>query len=160
MSHTWKGLVLVGAFTAVALVPRDGTAAGQVTPTKDDCTTAWAILIAHHPSVHGGFPHPDFMEAVQNVVRWHPHWNSELPDPHPCPTGTSGYQPGCSQKFSLCSADLKFVEGGGAVVAHCGHGATCNELAREVLKAYPELGSPGVYCTIDPPVVLENVSGC
>ena len=42
-------------------------------------------------------------------------------------------------------------EGGTAYVAHCGHGATCNELAREVLKAYPELGNPVVYCTNEPP---------
>jgi hypothetical protein len=148
MSNLWKACVLAGAFAIPAMIPNETVAAGQVTPTKDDCTTAWAILISHHPSVHGGFPHPDFLEAVQNVTKWHAHWNS------------GGYEPGVSQKFSLCNADLKFVEGGGAVVAHCGHGATCNELAREVLKAYPELGSPGVYCTIDPPVVLENVSGC
>jgi hypothetical protein len=25
-----------------------------------------------------------------------------------------------------------------------------------VLKAYPELGSPVVYCTIEPPHILDN----
>lgn len=119
-------------------------AAGSVTATKDDCSTAWAILMVSHPTIHGGFQHPAYEEAIMSVVKNRPHWT---------PTG---YEPFVSQKFDLQKFDTRFNEGGTAYVAHCGHGATCNELAREVLKAYPEVGSPVVMCTIDPPHILEN----
>jgi hypothetical protein len=121
-------------------------AAGNVTPTKDECTTAWAILMPTHPTVHGGYQHPDFKEAIMSVVNWRKHWT------------VGPYEPVVSQKFELLSCNLKFSEGGTAYVAHCGHGATCNELAREVLKAYPEVGNPVVYCVNEPPVVLDSCS--
>ena len=140
-------LVIVGtALLVPALTPAPTDAAGQVTTAADNCTDAWAILFPHHPSVHGGFPHPDFMEAAKGVVERRQYWNS------------SGYEAGHSQKFSLCTADLAFVQGGSAVVAHCGHGATCNEVARAVLAAYPDVGNPVVFCTL--PSVISNPSGC
>ena len=138
---TWKLrsiLKTTGAFTllvaAATLTHADDSGAGTVTTTKDDCVTAWAILTTGDAIGQ---------EAVKNVVRWHRHWS---PD---------GYEPGVSQKFQLHSFDRAFGEGN-ATVAHCGHGATCNELARVVAKAYPNAGSPVVYCVIEPPHILEN----
>ena len=144
MRNIWKGLVVLGAFASAAVLTDKSDAAGAVTTTKDDCMSAWAILMASHPMVHGAFPHVDYKEAIMGVVKWHPHWT------------VGGYEPGISQKFDLQTFDTRFHEGGTAYVAHCGHGATCNELAREVLKAYPELGSPVVYCVTDPPHILDN----
>ncbi len=119
---------------ATTLTVTGDTDAGTVTTTKDDCMTAWAVLA---PGT------AEMQEAVKNVVRWHRHWSAE------------GYDAGVSQKFQLHSFDRTFG-GGTATVAHCGHGATCNELAREVSKAYPNVGNPVVFCTIEPPHILEN----
>lgn len=144
MRKIFKGSIAIAAFVALTSVSTQMTAAGSVTATKDDCASAWAILMASHPDVHGGFPHVEHKEAILGVVRNRRHWT---PD---------GYERLVSQKFDLQTFDTRFHEGGTAYVAHCGHGATCNELSREVLKAYPELGSPVVYCTIEPPHILEN----
>jgi len=144
MSSFGKMAALGAALMITTVATNDTGAAGSVTATKDDCVTAWAILMVSHPSVHGGFQHPGYKEAIMGVVRTRPHWT------------VGSYEPGFSQKFDLQTFDTRFTEGGTAYVAHCGHGATCNEVAREVLKAYPELGSPVVYCTIDPPHILDN----
>jgi len=119
-------------------VATPSTAGGSVTTAKDDCVTAWAILAPGDAASR---------EAVQGVVRWHPHWKSDV------------YERGHSQSFQLQVFDLTFAKGGSATVAHCGHGATCNELAREVLKAYPNIGNPVVYCTMEAPHILENPQG-
>jgi hypothetical protein len=144
MRKIWKAAAILGAAAIATTTVDNTTAAGSVTTTKDDCMTAWAILMASHPIVHGAFPHSDYKEAILNVVKWHPHWK------------VGEYVAGASQAFDLQTFDTRFHEGGTAYVAHCGHGATCNELARVVLKAYPELGSPVVYCTIEPPHILDN----
>ncbi len=140
--------IVATAACALGLTSSDAsTAASSVTTTKDDCMTAWATLMASHPMVHGAFPHVDYKETINAVVRNHPHWT------------TGSYEPGISQKFELLTFDTRFHEGGTAYVAHCGHGATCNELARAVLKQYPELGSPVVHCTNDPPHIYDNPAG-
>jgi hypothetical protein len=132
---TFLKLFALAALAGGAVTWSNEIDAGTVTTTKDDCATAWAIL--HTGDVAG-------QEQVKNVVRWHRHWSTE-----------EGYLPGVSQKFQLHTFDRTF--GGGSVtVAHCGHGATCNELAREVNKAYPNTGNPVVYCTIEAPHVLGN----
>jgi hypothetical protein len=133
---------------AVGLTASDASdAAGSVTTTKDDCMNAWATLMASHPSIHGAFPHTDYKEAITNVIKNHPHWT------------LGGYEPGISQKFELVTFDTRFHEGGTAYVAHCGHGATCNALAEAVYKAYPSAGSPVVFCTVEPPHILDNPQG-
>ncbi len=146
MSKTRKGLAVCAAAIALTSlsVSERGDAANAVQTTKDDCRSAWAILMSSHPSVHAGFPHVEYKEAILSVVRNHPHWT------------VAEYEANYSQKFSLQTFDTRFHEGGTSYVAHCGHGATCNELARAVLKQYPELGSPAVYCTVEPPHILEN----
>lgn len=126
--------ILSICIAATTMTLTEDSDAGTVTTTKDDCVTAWAILTVG--TAEG-------QEAVKNVVRWHRHWNAE------------GYEIGVSQKFQLHTFDRTFG-GGNATVAHCGHGATCNELARVVAKAYPNAGNPVVYCTVEPPHILEN----
>lgn len=119
---------------ASTLTVAEDSDAGTVTTAKDDCMTAWAVLT---PGSAEG------QEMVKNVVRWRRHWSAD------------GYEAGVSQKFQLHTFDRTFG-GGNATVAHCGHGATCNELAREVAKAYPNAGNPVVYCVNEPPHILEN----
>jgi hypothetical protein len=68
----------------------------------------------------------------------------------------TGFVAGQSQSFELLTFDTRFVEGGTAYVAHCGHGATCNGLGEAIVKRYPEAGTVYVHCMIEPPVVLEN----
>ncbi len=143
---TFTKFLGIAAASAMAVTFSTGSidAAGSVKTTKDDCMTAWATLMASHPTVHSAFPHAEYKEAILNVIKWHPHWT------------VGSYEAGVSQRFELSTFDTRFHEGGTAYVAHCGHGATCNELARAILKTYPELGSPQVDCTIEPPHVLEN----
>jgi len=135
MKSTIIGTALVAAatLTSMTLSVADVTAAG-VTPTKPDCISAWALLA---PGSASG------KEAVQSVVRWHRHWDA------------SGYEPFRSQKFSLQVFDV-VTSNRNVTVAHCGHGATCNALADAVLKAYPNVGQPVVYCTAEPPPLLAN----
>jgi len=147
MRRVWKAAAVVGALAVSCMLTDNTSAAGSVTTTKDDCMTAWAILMSSHPTVHAAFPHVDYKESILGVAKWRPHWK------------VGEYVAGSSQSFDLQTFDTRFHEGGTAYVAHCGHGATCNELAREVLKAYPELGSPVVYCTLEPPHILENPQG-
>lgn len=109
----------------------EGDAEG-VLATKDDCMTAWAMLA---PGDAAG------QEMVKTVIRWHPHWNA------------GGYEPGVSQRFALHSFERQL---GPITVAHCGHGATCNALARAVAKAYPNVGNPMVVCMREPPPGLDN----
>jgi hypothetical protein len=130
---TAAAMVAMGAAATMTTVARD-SAAGQVTPTKEDCITAWAILAS------GDAPG---QEAVKNVVNWNKHWKS------------GSYVAGESQSFQLMTFDRTFGSGS-VTVAHCGHGGTCNELANAVLKAWPNMGNPVVYCTVDPPHVLQN----
>lgn len=132
-----KSILLGGVTFAVALnvalAPVASTEAA-VQKTKDDCTTAWAVLA---PGNDRG------QSAVREVVAEHKGWSAE------------GYEPMVSQKFALMVFD---VEGSDqtAVVAHCGHGATCNQLAAEVEQKHADLHEPVVVCTKDPPVTLEN----
>ncbi len=140
-----SGVVIAACAAATTFTVTDSTdAANSVTHTKEDCTTAWAILMASHPTIIGAFPDGDYKEAISNIVRNNPHWTA----------GT--YEHGVSQKFDLQTFETHFHEGGTAYVAHCGHGATCNALAAATLKNYPESGSPVVYCTIEPPSILDN----
>lgn len=134
----------IGLLAGSLLVVQTGGAAGEVKPTADNCANAHAALMSSHPSVHGGFAHPDYGDAIKRLIAAHPHW--QIVDEAP---------PIVSQKISLKIWDAKFHEGATVYVAHCGHGATCNELARAVLKNYPEVGSPTVYCG-QVPHVLDN----
>ncbi len=101
---------------------------------------AHAILMA---STDGD--HARYWEAISGVVK--------------TPIGrwvvVSDYEPGVAQKVSFRQYDTKFHQGGTAYVAHCGAGFTCNALAEQVLKNFPAVGSPGVYCG-EVPHILDN----
>jgi hypothetical protein len=115
------------------------TAAGKVTRTADKCVNAHAILMASNTGNHARF-----WEAIYSVTKTRPYWEI-----------LSDYQPGVSQKMSFRQYDAKFAQGVTAYVAHCGHGATCNELAEQLLKQYPEIQNPVVYCG-EVPHILDN----
>lgn len=127
--------VAASAAAATLVMSPSNEAVSGVTTAKDDCMSAWALLA---PGDSMG------KEAVQGVVTNRRHWD-----------GTK-YERGISQSFELSVFDRAFGGGSSVTVAHCGHGATCNELAREVFKAYPNVVSPVVYCTIEPPHIIDN----
>ena len=131
-----KTLVLGGVAAAalmISILPVRETDAA-VTRTKDDCTTAWAVL---GPGTQRG------QDAVRQVVKEHPGWSD------------SGYEPMVSQKFQLMVFNVVGSQDT-VVVAHCGHGATCNQLAEEMEAKHADLSDPVVVCTVDNPSPLEN----
>lgn len=101
---------------------------------------AHAILMA---SMDGN--HDRYWQAIESAVKSQP--GRFFP--------VSDYEPGVAQKVSFRQYDTRFQEGGTAYVGHCGSGATCNDLADYILKAYPEVGSPSVHCG-EIPHILEN----
>lgn len=131
-----KAKLLVAALVAglgLALTPMHDAEAGNVTQTQDNCITAWAILAPNRLETRS---------SIKKIIDG----NDRLSD--------DGYEAKVSEKFALMIFDL--VDGRGeAIVAHCGHGGTCNFLAREVNKNYPTI-SPVVVCTHDPPNSIEN----
>ncbi len=121
------------AMVGVSMAPGRDAEAGDVSQTQDNCITAWAILA------------PNTLETRSSIKRIID-GNDRLKD--------DGYEAKVSEKFALMVFDL--VDGRGeAIVAHCGHGGTCNFLAREVNKNYPTT-SPVVVCVHDPPNSIEN----
>jgi len=133
---TLKAKMLMAATIAglgVAMLPVPEAEAGDVTQCKDNCTTAWAILA------------PNTLELRSSIKRTVDE-SKRLSD--------EGYEERVMTKLSLMVFDR--VDGRGEViVAHCGHGGTCNFLARQVNKNYPTI-SPVVVCTHDPPSPIEN----
>ncbi len=135
-----SSLVLAGAvFVAIGTAGEETTAAGGVTRAPDNCSNAHAVLMS---SASGD--HARHWAAIGGVMRAHPHWQV-VPE----------YEPGVSQKASFRQYDAKFAQGVTAYVASCGHSATCNAIAEAVLKAYPAIPSPAVYCG-EIPHVLDN----
>ena len=135
-----KKLLGILALSGVVFAVTDGGAANSVQRTADNCMNAHAILMASESGNHA-----TYWEAIQGVV------NSRRGSW----TVVSDYEPGVAQKISFRQYDTKFKEGGTAYVAHCGEGATCNQLAEVVLKRYPESGSPSVWCG-EVPHILDN----
>ncbi len=128
------------ALSAAMLLTGGGGAANTVNKTNDICWNAHAILAA---STSGN--EAAVWEAIGGVAKARPFkWKI-----------VENYEQGVAQKISFRQYDTRFQEGGTAFVAHCGHGGTCNEFAEEVLKSYPSIGSPGVYCG-EIPHILAN----
>ncbi|MCA9625281.1 MAG: hypothetical protein KC731_39940 [Myxococcales bacterium] len=128
----WGVAALVTSALGVGLLPVETEAA--VTRAQDDCVTAWAVLA---PGTDLG------KNAVQGAMSKHKEWSA------------SGYERGVAQKFELMIFDIIGSEDT-ALVAHCGAGVTCNELAEEVHKSNPNLSNPVVVCTVDNPNSLQN----
>ena len=141
MKKVWLVLGSLGALAAVMAATQRSEAGGKVTPAPDNCMNAHAVLAASK-----GGDSAAIWQAIEGVVRTHPHW-----------TKVAEYEPMVSQKVSFRQYSVKWGEGITAYVAHCGHGRTCNEVADAVLKAYPDIGSPVVYCG-QVPYFLDNPS--
>ncbi len=134
------GFVLAGAASlVVGTVGESSNAAGQVTRTADNCVNATAILMASNTGNHARF-----WEAIYSVTKTRPYWQIK-----------QDHVPGESQSMSFRQYDAAFAQGVTAYVAHCGHGATCNELATQTLKQYPEIQNPVVFCG-ETPHILTN----
>jgi hypothetical protein len=126
------GALALLAGLATALMPvTDATAKAK--GTKARCKTAWAILT---PGTS------DFQAAVRGIVAEHRKLNED------------GYQEGVIERLDLKIFDL-VGRSGDAVVAHCGHGGTCNILAHTVARKFPRL-NPVVVCMQEPPVIVKN----
>ncbi len=135
-----KMLLGAAALATFGLAVDNGSAAGSVSKTAGNCMNAHAILMA---SMDGN--HDRYWQAIESAVKSQP--GRFFP--------VSDYEPGVAQKVSFRQYDTRFQEGGTAYVGHCGSGATCNDLADYILKAYPEVGSPSVHCG-EIPHILEN----
>jgi hypothetical protein len=135
-----KKLIGVAVLLAAALAPTRSGAQNAVQKTADTCANAHAVLL-----VGADGNHARYWEAIYNVAKNPLKWWRIVDD----------YTPMVSMVFSFRQYDTRFFQGGTAYVAHCGSGATCNELAEEVLKHYPDSGSPRVYCG-EVPYLLEN----
>ena len=132
---------LSAAALAATLFATAGTgAANSVQRTVDNCMNAHAVLM-----VGSDGDHARYWQAIYRVVRSPIKWWHVVGE----------YTPMVSQSCSIRQYDTRFYQGGTAYVAHCGHGLTCNDLAEEVLKNYPEVGSPRVYCG-EVPYLLVN----
>ncbi|MBI4953892.1 MAG: hypothetical protein HY908_17845 [Myxococcales bacterium] len=141
MKKVWLVLGSLGAMAAAMGVVQSTDAAGKVTPAVDNCMNAHAVLAASK-----GGDSAVIWQAIDGVMRVRPHWAK-----------VSDYEPMVAQKISFRQYSVKWGEGITAYVAHCGHGGTCNQLAEAVLKAYPDIGSPVVYCG-QVPYFLDNPS--
>jgi hypothetical protein len=132
------GLTVSLLAVGISSTNRSG-AANAVQKTADNCVSAHAVLM-----VSADGDHNRYWEAIARVIRSPLHWWRVVDEPEPM----------VAQTFSLRQYDLRFDEGT-AYVAHCGAGFTCNKLAEEVLKSFPDSGSPKVYCG-PIPHVLDN----
>ncbi len=135
----WAALVCCLAASATA----DSHAQFKVKETADNCARAHAILIASKSNRH------DYIwRLISRVVRLRPYqWRV-----------VDEYEPGVAQKVSFKQWDVKYSPGGTAYVAHCGYGGTCNSLAHAILKQYPKLGSPVVFCGRVPYILTNGQS--
>ena len=132
-------LSLVGAAFIVAVTPAEG-ADFKLTEANETCANAHALLVASKSGKH------DYIwRRIAHVVRKKPYTYRVVDD----------YEPGVMYKVSFKQYDTKYVQGGSAYVAHCGHGGTCNSLARAFFDEHPKWGSVTVYCGLVPHV-LDN----
>ncbi len=118
---TWAGLTIAavaqGAFTA-----KEG---------PETCANAHAVLVASKSGQH------DYIWGeIGKTVRSKPQSFQVVDE----------YEPGVVQRVSFTQYDLKYVEGGTAYVAHCGHGGTCNALAKLFVETHPDWYASEVFC--------------
>jgi hypothetical protein len=130
MGVAWAGMTIAavaqGAFTAKE--------------TRDDCANAHAVLVASASGKH------DFIWGeIGKTVRSRPQAFQVVED----------YEPGVVQRVSFRQYDLKYVEGGTAYVAHCGHGGTCNTLAKAFVEAHPDWYAAEVFCGQVPEALIN-----
>jgi hypothetical protein len=130
-SSTWPFLAGL-FFTTLAVLANAEHKVKEANPT---CANAHAVLVASKSTEH------DYIWGeIGKVVRAGKGKYIVVDD----------YEPGVVQKVSFRQWELKYNEGGYAYVAHCGHGGTCNDLAKEFLAKHPDWYSPEVFCGLVP----------
>lgn len=137
MRSAATGLCVLTLLTVSATV----TSATPPQRAADTCANAHAILTASKSGQH-----ELVWRAVARTVRSdRDKW--EVVD---------DYEPMVVRRVSFRQYDTRYVEGGTAYVAHCGHGGTCNALADAFAKEMDGLlPVPEVYCGVVPGV-LDN----
>lgn len=132
------GILVVLA--VVALSTRVSEAKFSVTEAPDSCANAHAVLVASKSGKH------DYIwREIGRVVKTRPYTWRVVPE----------HEPGVAQKVSFRQWDTRYVEGGTAYIAHCGHGGTCNSLAHAFFEKHSDWGSPVVFCG-PVPELFEN----
>lgn len=130
----WLSLLFVDvvAVAAVCLAGPGATAQShKVTEAPDTCSDAHAVLLASTTANPDDVWAEVRLVAASNEKRW------QVVD---------DYQRGVVKLLSLRQYDTRYVPGGKAFVAHCGHGGTCNSLTRAFFNKRPRGFSPQVYC--------------
>jgi hypothetical protein len=128
------------SFAVAMAVGTAALAAFQVKEAPENCRNAHAILVASKSGQH------DFIWGrIAKVARSDKYAYEVVED----------YEPGVSRRVSFRQYDTKYVAGGAAYVVHCGHGATCNQLAKAFLADNPDWYGPEVYCG-PVPHTIEN----
>lgn len=122
---------------AVALTTADDSLANGVTATKDDCRNAHALIATSTGGDHGRM-----WQAIKGTIDNMGYVTVK----DEAPSGEWG-------SASLREYDTTHVEDGTAYVVHCGHGGTCNAIAKRVAMTTPSVGAPVVYCGIVPTVL-------
>jgi hypothetical protein len=122
------------ALGAVALVglAANALAQFQVKKTADNCRNAHAVLVASRSGEHALI-----WREIRRTIDTKNKFGWQLVDEH---------EPGVMYRFSLRQYDTKYVAGGSAYVAHCGHGGTCNALADAFFADHPNWNTVEVYC--------------
>jgi hypothetical protein len=124
VKHT-LGIALLAATLTSAVVVH----AFAVKPGPEGCRNAHAVLVASSTGQHDVV-----WRAVGEVVKeGHGRWQV-----------VDDYEPGVAMRVSFRQYDVG--EGASAYVAHCGHGGTCNELAKAFFAKHDDWYSPEVFC--------------
>lgn len=132
--------VWLGMAGVLASVTTYAHAKHKVKEAADSCANAHAVLVASKSDKHD-----NIWSEIGKVVRaGNGKW-----------IVVEDYEPGVVQKVSFRQWETKYVQGGTAYVAHCGHGGTCNSLAKAFLAEQPDWYSPEVFCG-QVPGSLEN----
>ena len=126
------------SLTLVALAAQ----AFAVKPGPEACRNAHAVLVASSSGQH-----ELVWRAVGEVVR-EGNGRFQVVDEH---------ELGVSMKLSFRQYDVANRSGATAYVAHCGHGGTCNELAKAFFAKHDDWYSPEVFCGALPET-LQNPS--
>lgn len=149
MRKTVMGAVAAGALVVGLAVSGVSTAqqapaqpSGSVTKlAADNCARAHAVIFGTRNRDDGFFG-----AAIAGIMRVHPHWRL-VAEPEVMISQSIAYK-----VWNVSPAGDQHTTT--VYVGHCGHGATCNELARTVKRLFP-MTSPEVYCG-EVPGMLNN----
>ena len=130
----WISFAALG-FGGVALLPADGMA-GDVKEANATCMSATALLI-----VSDGADDDKPWRTIRNVIRSNKNWTI-VPAP----------ESNVTDRIALTRWTIKHTYKGGPTTAYtvqCGHGGTCNEVARRFAERFPQgAPAPSVHCDV------------